>query len=330
MATSRFPAVFIGAAIALTALLPMSGCDDSSASPTRASSNPPQGSDTGSISGVVHFAQLAAARSVATDTTRSAKVFLMQCAGPDTVRQIFRLKDSLEIGADGAYRFDKLPSAIYKVYGLDERLGWRSDTSTVTLRVEIQVRIVVEVNPPPKARRRGVTFGLRSRDSVRRVDYYHCTAGDAKSGTIACDPYVGEQECSAFFPVLCLVPTGLPRPNYPVPVGRPGLAMPIEYYNGWTSAKAKLTERVMGTTLTSRTSGDSLCQIHFGPSAKMAEWHDGRYIVGMSDTTFSDSTWDDSRASNGGWGFYTGSSGADVGQRFWVAINDQNSNCWNP
>lgn len=61
---------------------------------------------------------------------------------------------------------------------------------------------------------------------------------------------------------------------------------------------------IMGTLLASRTTADAQCAKQFGTDWRMAEHHDGD------------------------WGITAKGKPPAIATRFWVAINDQNANCW--
>jgi hypothetical protein len=112
----------------------------------------------------------------------------------------------------------------------------------------------------------------------------------------SCNPYTGETACTTALPILCIRQDGS---------GNPGLV--TDYYNGWASGHIHLTPPVAGTALTSLAAANMWCVSTFGTGYRMAEFHDGL----------------------GGWGWsaYGNVNGAT---RFWVYINDQSGNCWNP
>jgi hypothetical protein len=91
---------------------------------------------------------------------------------------------------------------------------------------------------------------------------------------------------------------------------------------------------VKGTTLTSEAAGDKICATDFGAGWRMAEWHDGAYVETMDNATWwgtpsmnPATPWPANQPHGGSaqWGF--GNIRSDT--RYWVAINDNNGNCWN-
>ena len=117
----------------------------------------------------------------------------------------------------------------------------------------------------------------------------------------------------------------LKRPCYEVKCG--SAAMPKEYYCGWSEGYLALSDPVIGTQLTSRNVANKFCSDKLGPGFRMAEFHDGKYVVGMNMTNYCYSTWPSSSTS-GGWGFYGYGARGSVWTRFWVDINDKQANCW--
>lgn len=149
----------------------------------------------------------------------------------------------------------------------------------------------------------------------------------------SCNAYVGETSCTETRPILCIKESGnLKRPPYKV---RPG----GELYAGWAPRVVKLKEGIQGTQLTSRAVADNLC----GAGWKMASHHDGRWIQGMGATSHFGNSWNLSNTRQGGWSFHARVNAVPANnpnhqsqinrykaQRYWVAVNDQPSNCWNP
>jgi len=111
-----------------------------------------------------------------------------------------------------------------------------------------------------------------------------------------CNAYTGDTACTTVLPVLCIKNDSSPNPG-----------LVIDYYNGWAGGHIYQTPAVAGTTLTSLSAADALCASSFGSGYRMAEFHDG--------------------AGGWGWSAYGNIAGTS---RFWVYINDQNANCWNP
>ena len=114
-----------------------------------------------------------------------------------------------------------------------------------------------------------------------------------------------------------------------------GGSMPNEFYNGWATKRIKLGPKKKGTDLTSLAAANNFC----GNGWRIAEFHDGRWISGMDANNHHKSSspqWNSGNAKQGGWSFYARFQGNNnrlnklKTQRFWVHINDQPANCWNP
>ncbi|HEX6094950.1 MAG TPA: hypothetical protein VF432_01400 [Thermoanaerobaculia bacterium] len=118
------------------------------------------------------------------------------------------------------------------------------------------------------------------------------------------NPYHGDTAPSASLPILCLRVDNVPAPAGITP----------DFYNGWAKGSVALSSPVTGSALTSRTAADSRCSSQFGPTWRMAEFHDGYYGPNL--------------AYSGGWSYWAYGN-IPVGTRFWVAINDQPANPWN-
>jgi hypothetical protein len=176
-----------------------------------------------------------------------------------------------------------------------------------------------------RSARWGLTWGKVSEDKRRRTVLVSCHGLPRPEGG-DCDAYMGDTPCGTQLPVLCLKRDGAPRPNYAV-VGR-HQAMPREYYQGWAGGKVALTHPVPGFELGSRAAADALCAAELGEGYRMAEFHDGRYVEGMSHKAYHGKTWPpEAELHSGGWAFHA--YGSVAGRtRFWVRISDQPANCW--
>jgi hypothetical protein len=190
----------------------------------------------------------------------------------------------------------------------------------------------MESGPSPfVAKKKGLTWGLVSHIDELGVDRVGCSGKprvDGSSDGQACDPYQGDTSCSTALPILCLKAANLPRPNYAV-AGKE-YAMPVEYYNGWTGGQIGITQPVRGDQLTSVETANELCKAALGEGFRMAEHHDGKYVIGMNEKNYYGKTWPaESRLLPGGWHWYAYGT-IHGGTRFWVYINDQQQgNCWN-
>jgi hypothetical protein len=170
---------------------------------------------------------------------------------------------------------------------------------------------------------KGLTYGLYSHDPALGIDH----VGYDGTG----NPYVGDTLCKLKRPILCVIVDGSARPNYDVPTGQGQ-----EFYQGWVEGHYATTLPVKGTTLTSEAAGDAKCAASFGPGWRMAEWHDARYTTPMT-TAINWGTV--SQNGNTPWVSGTYAFGGDTARgfgninpntRYWVAINDNGGNCWNP
>jgi hypothetical protein len=175
----------------------------------------------------------------------------------------------------------------------------------------------------------GMSWGFGSRDAQLEITHVGCHGRPRLDGSEdgpACDPYVGDTSCTAVLPILCLKESDLPRPNYAV--DKSGGSMPPAFYRGWSGGVAGLSEPIAGTGLSSLEMANDVCAATLGDGFRMAEFHDGQYVVDMGTDQFFGATWPS--AENrlaGGWGWFTyGDISEDT--RFWVYINDQQANCW--
>ena len=139
-------------------------------------------------------------------------------------------------------------------------------------------------------------------------------------GCSRCDPYNGDTSCATHLPVLCLKPEGLARENYDVETGS-------EYTEGWAGGHIRFTDAIPGTRLLSLRHANSICAATFGAGYRMAEFHDGKYVMGMGIDSYFGSTWPVGPGlSSGGWHF--SAYGSVPTGKFWTYINDQDANCW--
>lgn len=167
---------------------------------------------------------------------------------------------------------------------------------------------------------KGLTLGKYSHDPVLGIDHIgHNSIGN---------PYAGDTVCTAKRPVLCLREDGSARPPYDVTPGQ-------EFFQGWVEGHFSTTKPIAGTLLTSQAAGDTQCKKYLGPGWRMAEWHDAKYVPGMNATThyhsagYSASPWPTGPKPQGGHTM-RGYGNVRDDMRYWVAVNDQPGNCWNP
>jgi hypothetical protein len=139
--------------------------------------------------------------------------------------------------------------------------------------------------------------------------YFHDDAlGQDKVGcTGDCGAYVGDTACTESRPILCIAKDGS---------GSNGFAP--SFYDGWAAGNIGLTPPVAGTTLTSLAAANAQCVSTFGAGWQMAEHHDGGGGWAWRAYGNINDLYDISVASH------------DPNNRFWVHINDQPGNCWNP
>lgn len=177
--------------------------------------------------------------------------------------------------------------------------------------------------------RKGLTWAKAEHDPIYGIDRVSCYGTPPISGSVdnfACNAYEGDTSCAVALPVLCIKVDHSPRPNYAV-TGE-AHAMPKEFYSGWANGHITLTTPIRGTDLTSLEAANTLCTATFGDEYRMAGFDDGKYVPGMDEGNFYDTTWPKpNQLLTGAWSFYA--YGNISGQsRFWIYIKDQPSNCW--
>lgn len=69
------------------------------------------------------------------------------------------------------------------------------------------------------------------------------------------------------------------------------------------------------------------CKNTFGSSFTAANHQMGRYMPGMSSSSYFYNSWPNSGTLSGGWGA-RGYGNLPSNTRFWVYISDQRANCW--
>jgi hypothetical protein len=201
------------------------------------------------------------------------------------------------------------------------RPAWRAWPALLATALALSLATAA---PPASAEAgRGYTWGKYWHDETRGIDL----VGNAGSG----DPLHGDTACATALPLLCLKVDSSPRPNYPIDTQDGGL--PKEGYRGWAGGSLATTAPIVGETLATRADADSICAASFGEGWRLAEFHDGLYILGMDErhyygnTTFTNRPWQPKRAREGGWAFYAYGNVRDD-TRWWVAVRDQPGNCW--
>lgn len=168
--------------------------------------------------------------------------------------------------------------------------------------------------------RLGLTWELMHHLDELNVDAIGC------DNQQICNAYIGDTPCDQALPIVCVSQTNFTRPPYN-PTLKTGSAMSIEFYNGWSGGMFVATEPIIGTSILSQVHANKICSDKFGKEFIAAQHHLGRYVNGMSDTSYFYSTWS-LNTSEGGWNLY-GYGNLPKNTRFWVFIRDQRANCWN-
>lgn len=117
------------------------------------------------------------------------------------------------------------------------------------------------------------------------------------------NPFFGDRGCGDSYPVLCIRVDGY---------GPPAPANGNNYAAGWSGGWVQATGHVSGFAIDTREKANQLCAASFGAAWRMATFHDGVLGTGGTD----------------GWSLWAYGN-LPVGQRFWVAVNDQVANPWN-
>lgn len=146
---------------------------------------------------------------------------------------------------------------------------------------------------PLPATAKGMTWDRRFVNATNGTVSVGCV-----TGTSGCNPYQGDQLCSASLPVLCFKPSGFPLPASVI----------SSTYNRWSGGIVGTTAAVSASSFGgSLANADIKCVQEFGAGWRVAEFHDG---------------W--------GWNFQAYGNVGTSANRFWVHINDQpNARCWN-
>ncbi len=173
----------------------------------------------------------------------------------------------------------------------------------------------------PQTVRKAMTW--RILDQASRGDRRYLLVGsDALT-----NPYSGDTFLSDALPILCIAKDNLPKPDLTRPSETPGGAL----RGSWSGGRVFFTAPVRGSRLQSRAIADQRCNQEAnavkGPwngRYRMAAFHDGDKAAGWAGWDF----WADATD------FAAGPSGKAkleslMGQRFWVAIDDQPANPWN-
>lgn len=118
------------------------------------------------------------------------------------------------------------------------------------------------------------------------------------------NPFVGDRSCPESYPVLCIKVDGI------APPASTGNA---NYSRAWSGGHVALSFPVTGEQINTRDKANAVCQNAFGSGWRMATHHDGS--LGTAGTE--------------GWNFWAYGN-LQTGRRFWIAVNDQFANPWNP
>ncbi|NOX95332.1 MAG: hypothetical protein GXP04_09645 [Alphaproteobacteria bacterium] len=152
----------------------------------------------------------------------------------------------------------------------------------------------IVVYQPATLNTQGMTWKKLAQHSTTGTVTVGCGSGNA-----VCDPYNGDQMCTAELPVLCFKEdSSLTKPN----------SVTVSKYRQWANGVVATTSAVSPANeyWADLSDADAYCATEFGGGWKVASFHQG---------------W--------GWNFQSyGNTGSDYA-RFWVNISDQqNGNCW--
>jgi hypothetical protein len=201
----------------------------------------------------------------------------------------------------------------------DDSGGTLQSSLTLSLSAGQQIRIVVDgyagncggfrlnIASSGGTVKRAMTWSLlgSATDASRA---YVLVGSDATT-----NPYQGDTFTNQALPMLCINKDGTPNPGTGV-IGSPTQTPGGAWRRTWSGGTVALTSPILGTSLTSRSTADSVCANQFGAGYRMAGFHDGDPAL-----------WS-------GWDFWAAARGASIAPfqntRFWVSINDQNANPW--
>lgn len=148
--------------------------------------------------------------------------------------------------------------------------------------------------------KKGLTFTIGSgadAEQDRNIGVAYC--GKTERGAALCDPVIGDTNCSARLPLLCIrdidaaVPINMSDPNY------------------WTGGVLSKSPPHTGVSITTLAQANHICAKSFGQDWRVVSFHDG-----------------------GGWavkgyGNLTDLSDDKILQRVWIDIkNKPNATCW--
>lgn len=119
------------------------------------------------------------------------------------------------------------------------------------------------------------------------------------------DAYNGDKACNTLMPLACV---GYSADRRCETITSTNQRYCLCVQSGAYALDLKFTTPIPGYWMSSVAHGDALCKCFFGNLYRMARFHDA-----------------------GAWGMFAYSEdgwGTNVGARAWIAINDQNANCW--
>ena len=174
--------------------------------------------------------------------------------------------------------------------------------------------------------KRGLTFAMMDNDTATGTTKFGCKGmpGTDLPNNTMCGAFYGDTYCFRKRPVLCINKQNINRPAY-------SFSEP-ESQNGWTGAVLRISPPVMGCSFKSQKHADNYCRKLYGCGFRMADYHDGRYMVGMNGTDYSNFTWNWGSTYKGYWAFWAFVVNHPMTMfRYWVTHNDvwgANPHCW--
>jgi len=148
-----------------------------------------------------------------------------------------------------------------------------------------------------------------------------------------CDPQLGDTACTVKLPVLCIIHgKTLDRPYYNyypdfTPYDNPDQS----FYEGWTGGIIGVTDPVMGLTIDSYATGDSLCKTAFGDNSKFAQFTDGWVIKNMNGADLKiEKAWNWGDATSGEYNFWGYFNHQHVGRTWVWTQTTPSGNCITP
>ena len=142
---------------------------------------------------------------------------------------------------------------------------------------------------------KGATFTV-----MRQMDGVVQVGADRRT-----NPYRGDSTCQTPLPVLCL------NVDYSYP---PASSAGYDYFDGWAFGNVAITVPFQMSEIYSRADANALCVGAFGEGWRVAEYHDANLGAKVGHISGHDF-----------WAY----GNLPVGERFWIAVNDQPANPWN-